>query len=43
MTGIFIWASWVEAGQDYTIRVGSFGEIGAGPVQLKVMLLRPVD
>ncbi|MCJ2543930.1 PPC domain-containing protein [Thermostichus vulcanus] len=38
-----ILVSRVEAGQDYTIRVGSFGEIGAGRFQLKVIPLRPVD
>ncbi|MFQ3612864.1 MAG: PPC domain-containing protein [Cyanobacteriota bacterium] len=38
-----ILVSRVEADQDYTIRVGSFGEIGAGRFQLKVIPLRPVD
>ncbi|MCF2972612.1 hypothetical protein L1047_15560 [Synechococcus sp. Nb3U1] len=38
-----ILVSRVEPGQDYTIRVGSYGEVGAGRFQLKVIPLRPVD
>jgi hypothetical protein len=38
-----ILVSRVESGQDYTIRVGSYGEIGAGRFQLKVIPLRPLE